>query len=310
MLDTLQVKHFFRRPFSDDHLLEIGSKQIRRGNLKTFALNPEKNSPLPKITFTFPPNALMHVSAGCSIPKLMFGHNAVLPNQDEVNEGLQCLCDYVEARTGLQFEAETATVSQIHYAKDYRLGEPDVYRAIRNIAKQKLIRYDSLLYNGSTLYFNAKGKAAYVRIYPKFAEVRAKKGHSFEALEASRGVLRIEYCLVKPARINALVNSRDLPDKTVKSLITAEISDSLISDILCNLHFAECLTEERSNLEILLSKYPRANAYRLNSFLQAINLYGENFYLDPRHGFSKFSYDRDARECRKARVWVENKSLE
>lgn len=310
MLDTVQVKHYFPKPISEDELRQLGAKGLPTRRLKTFVLNPDGNEPLPRITIVFTPDGIMHVSAECSIPRLLFGHNARLPSQDEVKEGMQCLGDFVETRTGLPFDPETATVSLVHYARDIQLGEPGVYAAIRKLSQRKLVRYDSLLYNSSTLYFNAKGKATVIRIYPKFAEVRCKKRESAEAIEAARGKLRIELCLLKSRRIDSLVKSLKLSDKTAKTLLTSEISETLISKLLADLSFDVCLKTGRSNLEILQREYKRAKAYRLNSFIQAIELYGEKFYLDPKHDLSKYTYDRDARDCIRANVWIGNKSLE
>ena len=207
MLDTVQVKHYVPKPVSDEYLHKIGAKALPNRRHKTFVLNPERNEPLPRSTFVFTPDGIMHVSAECSIPKLLFGHNSRLPNHADVNEGLHRLGHFVEARTGLPFDPQTATVSIVHFARDIQLGEPGVYSAIRKLSQRKLVRYDSLLYNGSTLYFHAKGQATLIRIYPKFAEVRSKNEQSAEAIEAARGKLRIELCLMKGRRINAVVKS-------------------------------------------------------------------------------------------------------
>jgi len=52
--------------------------------------------------------------------------------------------------------------------------------------------------------------------------------------------------------------------------------------------------------------YKRTKAYRLYSFLEANALYGEKFYLDPKHNLSKYTYDRDVRDCLRAKVWIGN----
>jgi hypothetical protein len=312
MLDTVQVKHFFSTPVSEEYLRGIGAKEVRGRKNRTFVLNPEKNEPLPRITFVFTPDGVMHLQGECSIPKLLFGHNARLPNRSEAWEGVQCMCDYVEARTGLPFDADTATASVVHYAKDIQIGESAVLPTIRRLSQHRLTRYVPVLYNNSTLYFNSLGKqrASQIRIYSKFVEVRAKKRPLPEESEAAEGNLRIEYCLLRSRKIDAVVKALQLPDKTAKTLLNGDVSETLISTLLDDLGFDDCLTPTRSNLERLLDTEPRTKAYQHNSFLEAIEIFGENYYLDPRHGISKCTYDRYVRECTKAKVWTRHNVLD
>ena len=53
-----------------------------------------------------------------------------------------------------------------------------------------------------------------------------------------------------------------------------------ISEILDELNFFEMLSDDRSNLEILREHFPMRKAINLYGFLEAVKIFGENFYKD------------------------------
>jgi hypothetical protein len=126
-----------------------------------------------------------------------------------------------------------------------------------------------------------------------------------EAIEQARGRLRFESCFFKRDAINALVKRLDLLDNTTRSLLDESVSNFILSELLERLDFYELLSNDKSNLDILLEMFPVRKAMTLKGFLDVVNLYGENFYKDESLGFSKDSYYQNARECRKANVWTQ-----
>jgi hypothetical protein len=167
---------------------------------------------------------------------------------------------------------------------------------------------DKLLYNDSTLYFKAKTRQ--IRIYGKFREILARKYAEPENIKTARGILRFEHCLLKNYAIDSIVEKLPLPDKTTESLLTQDVSDFVMSEVLENLNFYDLLTNDRTNLDILLDHFQTRKAMNLSGFLEMLNLRGEHFYRDESLGFSKDSYFRDAKNCRKAKVWKQSNSLE
>ncbi len=306
MLDTVQIKHFFQSLACDD--FQRHWHYLSKARNPAWTLNAKGSETLPNLTMIFTPNGIWHLSAEVSLPKMLFGHNARLPNQAEVIEGLQIVSEYVEANSGLHFDANTATVSRVDFAKDFPLSEADVFQLIKKLSDKILPRMDKLFYNDSTLYFKAKTRQ--IRIYGKFREVLARKYTKPENVKTARGILRFEHCLLRNYAIDSIVEKLSLPDKTTHSLLTQDVSDFVMSEVLESLNFNELLTNDKTNLENLLAYFQTRKAMNLCGFLEMLKLRGEHFYKDETLDFSKDSYFRDAKDCRKAKVWKQSKSLE
>ncbi len=132
MLDTVQIKHFFQSLACDD--FQRRWHYLSKARNPAWTLNAKGSETLPNLTIVFTPNGIWHLSAEVSLPKMLFGHNTRLPNQAEVIEGLQIVSKYVEANSGLHFDANTATVSRVDFAKDFPLSEADGFQLINKLS--------------------------------------------------------------------------------------------------------------------------------------------------------------------------------
>ena len=283
-------------------------RYLSKARNPTWTLNAKGSENLPNLTIINTPNDIWHLSAEVSLPKMLFGHNARLPNQVEVFEGLEMISQYVEATSGLHFDVKTATVSRIDFAKDFYLSEAKVFQVIKKLSDKILPRMDKLLYNDSTLYFKAKTRQ--IRIYGKFREVLSRKYSKPENIKIAKGILRFEHSYFKSYAVDSIVKELSLPDKTAQSLLTQDVSDFVMFNVLKSLNFFQLVTNDKTNLENLLETFPTRKAMNLCGFLEMLKLRGELFYKDKSLGFSKDSYFRDAKDCRKAKVWKQSKSLE
>lgn len=306
MLDTVQIKHFFQSLVCDD--FKSRWRYLSKARNPTWTLNANGSDNLPHLTMINTPNGIWHLSAEVSLPKMLFGHNARLPDQYEVFEGLQIISAFVEANSGLRFDAKTAIVSRVDFTKDFVMSEANVFQLIKRLSDKILPRMDKLFYNDSTLYFKAKTKQ--IRIYGKFREVLSRKTVKPENVKTARGILRFEQSNFKSYAINSIVKNLSLFDKTTESLLTQEVSDLVMSEVLESLNFDELLMNDKTNMQNLLENFSTRKAMNLCGFLEMLNLRGENFYKDETLHFSKDSYFRDAKDCRKAKVWKQSKSLE
>ncbi|HEY0428415.1 MAG TPA: phage/plasmid replication protein [Pyrinomonadaceae bacterium] len=301
MLDTLGTKHYFPILPCDD--FKDSWKFLSKKKNPTWILNNKGAETLPNLTIVNTPNGLWHLSAQVSLPKLLFGHNARLPNQTEVNHGLKLMAEYAEEKSGLPFDAQTATVSLIHFANDIHLTEPEVWRMIERLSKKKLKLLRKQFFEDSTLYFTSRGRTSQIRIYPKLQAVLSEKNATDEAISCADGNLRFEKCYLEKNAIDSLVKRLGLPDSKARTLLTEKVSDLVLSELLESLNFFELLTREKTELDRLRESFPMKKAYSLRGFLEAVKEYGENFYKDSRHKLSKSSYCRNVRDCRKAKTW-------
>jgi len=308
MLDTVQIKHFYS-VLPDETFLRRWRFLSGKKN-PTWTRNAERKDNLPRLTMINTPNGIWHLSAETSLPKMLFGHNARLPNEREVLQCLHLIGDYVEAESNLPFNAATATVSLIHYAKDVCLGEFDVWKMIKILATKKLPFLQKNFYEDATIYFTSKARSKQIRIYPKLLEVLNDKHAAPEAIKYATGNLRFELCLTKYDTVDSFAKKMKLADKTTASLINETISDAAIGEVLENLQFFDSLSNDKSNLELLLEKYSTRKAMNLCGFLTMLSERGEGFYKDESLGFTKDAYFRDARASRKANVWKRGNSFE
>ncbi len=301
MLDTLQLKHCYTSPLRDDELRERGAIPILSRRNRIFALNPAHEPTLPRLTFIFTPDGIMHLSAECSIPKMLFGYNSLLPTEYETIKALSMISKYIKAATGLDFDASNANVSRVHFANDKQVGEPVAYAAIARLSRVKIRGLEKLVYDDTTVYF--KNQSREIRIYPKLQEVYAKGKATLEAIKAARGILRFEYCLLNKYGIDSHVKKHGLANSRAESLITMSVSDSILSTLFNEIDFPGLITNEKSNLEILMERFSTRKAIRLTGFLELVYRYGVNCYKDISLEVKKASYYRDMNDCRKAGVW-------
>ena len=141
IVDTLKSRHRYRPALSNDELLAIGARRIGNSEFPVWTINPKKGEPLPRITFLFPPSNFMYLTAEVSVPRFANGHNARLLNPAENDAAIEAIAEFVEERTGLDFDPFTATVSRVDYAIDIQLGEPVAYEAIKRLSQMKLKDY-------------------------------------------------------------------------------------------------------------------------------------------------------------------------
>lgn len=301
MLDTVGTKHFFRILPNED--FKKSWRFLSRKKNPTWIFNEKSKKTLPNLTIVHTPNDIWHLSAQVSLPKYLFGHNAKLPNQAEVNHGLQLIAQYVEEKSKLPFDAMTATVYLTHYAYDVHLIEPGVWKMVEKLSKRKLKPFHKLFYDDATIYFRPKSKSSLIRIYPKLQKVLSEKNATDEAIKCADGNLRFEDCLLKKPAIDALVKEYGLPDSTAQTLLTEKVSDRVISELLDSLNFFDLLTDDKTALQILRDNFGTKRAIPLCGFLETLKEHGEGFHKDSRHGISKSYYDRNIRDCRKAKVW-------
>jgi len=298
MLDTIKIKHSHHSLPCDNFRNTF--RRIPNAKMPTWVLNDSRSS-VPNITMLLAPNGIWHLSAEASVPKLLHGHNAKLPNQSEVESAICLMGKYVELHTEIPFDVQTATVSTVHFARDFHLTESGVWQTVKKLSKKTLPRMQKLFYNDTTLYFKSKSQS--IRIYPKLQEVLSQKNPDPEAVKLSRGNLRIEHCLTSNYAINAIVRRYSLEGRRPSDILNSAVSEASISAILESLDFFSVYGEEKTALDRLLDNYPTRKAMKLLGFLNMVDEFGEDFYNDSTYGFNRRTYLRNVRNCRKAKVW-------
>jgi Phage replication protein CRI len=301
MPDTIRIKHICRS--LENYDFQKTWKKLSDYKGETWINNPKNKEPFPRLSIFRTPDNLWHHTAEVSLPRLLFGHNARLPNQHETFEGLRMLGKIVEEKSHLPFDPFSAIVSRVDFTKDIQLSKSEIVQIIKRLSVQNLSWAKKRLDEETTLYFKAKANNRQICIYDKFREVLSRKNAKPEEIKYAEGKLRIEFSLFKPSSINSLVKRLGLPDKTALSLLNEDVSNQVIYEVLESLNFEHLLVNKKPNFDILRETFSTRKAMNLCGFLEALNLRGETFYKDRSLGFSKDSYYADVRDCRKAKVW-------
>ncbi len=273
----------------------------------TWVLNPSPDMGMPRITILRTLDAVFHVYAECSLPRILYGHNARLPSSEaDVLRGVELICENTEARLSLPFDARTAVITKIHLTRDYQVGDA-ANRAVfalfdkrlRHFPKRNITAADG---HANTLYFNyaSTRRNCVICVYPKHAEVLAKKG-SLAALDAAKGILRIEYRANTRSGVKSLCSRHQLEDE--RELLTLNINDRIFRKLESELHFPECINDRESTLTKLLAIYSVAKAQRLFGFLELRRLKGDAELTKSDRERRNFNVAR--RDCERAGVWLD-----
>lgn len=301
MLDTVGIKHIYWTLPCENFRQNF--QFLSRAKNPTWVFNPKGEKTLPNLTYVNTPDGLHHFSSQVSLPKMLFGHNARLPNQSEVIQGLILMAENAEKTSGLPFNWETATVSRIDYTFDVQFSdESEVWQMVEKLAKRSLKPLLNNFYEHATIYFTAKNKGRQVRIYPKLQEVLSWKNPPDEAISCAAAKLRFEDTFKTKSTIDALVKKYDLSNSKATTLLTENVSDLVITELLESLSFFELLTDEKNNFQLLHEHFPTKTAINLFGFHEALKHFGKNFYKNGSHKVSKSYYDRKIRDCRKAKI--------
>jgi hypothetical protein len=298
--DTIRIKHY--RKVLENY--DFQKTWIKLSDIRgiTWINNPRNNEPLPRLSIFQTPDNVWHITAEVSLPRLLFGHNARLPNEHQVFEGLKIIGEYVEEKSGLSFDPFSAIVSRVDFTVDIQLTEPEVIELIRKLSFQILPRMEKNLRNDKTLYFSTINEEKITRIYGKFQEVLSRKNSTLEEKECAKGKFRIE-CSLQGYQLKALIKRLALPDNSAVSVLNADVSNKVISEILESLNFEETRTNEKTIFAKLSEVFSPKRAEQLFGFLGLVNHYGLNFYKDKSLNYSESTYKRKVALCQKAKVW-------
>ncbi|MFM9903625.1 MAG: phage/plasmid replication protein [Pyrinomonadaceae bacterium] len=305
MFDSTRFKHYSLRSFDYRELRERGAITVGGRFGPAYILPPPvDNIALPRISIYRDYSARTHIEARVSLPNLLFGHNASLPEPDDVYTGLQCMSDYISERTGRYFDAFTAIVTQIDYCTDIHVGEENLMSELKKLASRRLSRCIRQFFENTTLYFTSKSRKYQVRIYSKLDEVLANRPSNSHAIEAARGNLRFEICLRDKRTVVQRTKRLHPRAFTAAEMFTQDLSDRIFQDLFQRLTWAPALPDQVNPLELILKKYRSNHGLALFGFVQAINHYGADPTRLSLLGISRSTYYRNQRQLKECGITI------
>ncbi|HRI04947.1 MAG: phage/plasmid replication protein [Pyrinomonadaceae bacterium] len=300
MLDTVRLKHYFLQPFGKDDLRRRGAIPLPRRNLNSsYILRPcADESTLPPITIYQDPRGKTHVEIELSIPKLLFRHNAKLPNQEELCACLNQLTNYVSSHIGRPFTAMNAAVSRVDYTRDIFIGNSGVITELRRLRGRRLARCTRQTFEDTTIYFTSKAKTFQVRIYSKLDEVIAHSPLNEMALIEAAGILRFEICLKNRRTVVQRTKHLHPASLNADGLLTQSTSDQMFDDLFHSLDWQPGGSECIGTIDSIMQVYPGTTGLALLGYLQAIEHYGGSPVRLALLGIRKATYYRNKRRLK------------
>lgn len=294
-----------RPHLSDRQLANIGAYKPK--GITSYVINPAACETMPALTWQTQPNGKQYLTAKFSLPRQRWGHNARLPQtQADIFAGTGIAADAIYRATGIVFNPLTANVTGVDYAMDFKVGAERIRPILDRLELRHLPGHKRIRHDHGVIY---KARQSSIQIYSKHTEVREQmeKGHlkpefHLDALQASDGVLRVEYRQNSPAVERTQI--RQGLTRAASDVLTPDASHRIITGILDKLQFNDAVTnsETDKDLDRLIQYYGVKGAMRLIGFLVMLKSYGANFWrvID----YKRNTYYDNLRLCKAAGVWA------
>jgi hypothetical protein len=298
MNDTVTFKNDYD-PLSEQYWRDVGFKRASNGRLI-------KNSDRSSMTVYqngYKGKDWLMVQA--SLPKIVFGHNATLPNEAQAREAASWLCEYASTETGLPFPVDHVKAFRIDYTRDYDIREDHSHAVALRLFAMDLPNFPRAKRHGDSVCFEREqgGKVIKaIEIYPKFAWATETKQPP-EVIEASRGKLRLEVRLMRKG-LDGVRGARKPLD-----YLSQSISDSLLNEAADILDLQRIIDARKIDFHERLIVHGCGQGslgkYGLPTFVELVKRHGPNFHLKPEFHYAKSTYFKRKKEAEQLGIWYD-----
>ena len=303
MIDTLGLKHVYAlNNLSREKALALGAKEsVKGGGTQRLYINPPKGEDGARITISYPHDDRVHVYSTFEIPKRLYGHNASLPDEIEAWTAIDSYCADTEKLLDIPFPSDSAIVSSVHFAADFHVGENRILETLSPLIWVEIPRYrPSMVFGGTSIYFQKKGEE--ICVYSKHHHVLNKYQNNLEAIEASRGNVRVEFRLKNRRGVERCRKRLSLSDVTASHIVSTSVSEFLVSKAIKDIGPKLILSPEDSPpnaAKLIFNAMSGSKAVRMWGMHQLFEGNGRYFYKDPQFGISERTGEEAYRELRK-----------
>ncbi len=273
MIDTIKISHLYLKIPCDGELERRGWRKNfnkNTGSITSWFYKEINQSPY--LSLFVAPDAKVYLSTTVSLPAFIFGSNVRLPNEQEIKNGLDLLSEYVMEKSGLEFDAQMAMVWEVHFTKDYFVGEVAMRQVISKLSEMNIPRFDRGGYGDSTLYFHSKGtgkqahKPRTICIYDKHEDC-LKKSFSKSDIQQAEGMMRLEFRYKTTDAVKRLVKAFQLPNRKARTIFTQVVSDAVLAPIEKQILLLLEETDSQNRIITLTEKYGKRRTGTLIQFL-------------------------------------------
>ena len=250
-------------------------------------------------------NARSYLFSEFSIPRLLFGHNAVLPGSDtQALDAIESACSYIETITKLPFGPDKIKIRRIDFARDFHIQDHTSVEAISRELFAKVIpnmKRHTIDNSVSFLRKTTRGLAKKISVYPKLDEVLSRPSPSPEAIRAATGKLRLEVRL-EGRGLDGLKRSRG--GITPMHLVSNQVSDGVIHEAMSLLDFNRILDARKIDFfGTLKSAGFRTRDFHLLGFIETVKRCGPRFFEQPDIHCPKRTFYDYKKRCEELGIW-------
>jgi hypothetical protein len=290
----------FKKPFAPldaTYWRDVGFKPVKNGRL---GCNSHHTS------MTVYPNGYggkdwLLVQA--SLPKILFGHNAKLPNETQARDAASWLCGYVSSETGLTFTVDDVKAFRIDYTRDYDIQEDRTRAVTLALLARDLPNYTRTEREGDSVCFEREQGGKVIKqlaIYSKYAWA-IDTNQASDVIDASRGKLRLEVRMIRKG-LNSITGAR----KPLEYL-SQSISDSLLNEAANMLDLQRIIDARNIDFHGRLIVHGcgqrSLGRYGLSTFIELVKREGEDFHLKPEFHYPRSTYFKRRAEAVKLGIW-------
>lgn len=200
-----------------------------------------------------------------------------MPNENNLEQFLTDLSNFVRYKTGIQFDARLERTTVLDVTRDFYVGESKVLTILKDLCNVEIPKYNRKAFNNTSVYFENKGttKNKIYKIYSKQHDF-IDKGASDEEIELAKGILRLEIHHGDNRAVSNLGKSLNLPNHNAGQIITRTTSHKVINDALKLLNLNSILNNQGvSKLETLAQNFDKSIPLTLAGHL-ALKLFSDS----------------------------------
>lgn len=294
-VDTVHLRHVYETPLPEREAQQF--TRARDGSLIFDEPKPKGfRLALPRIIYRQARDEKHYLTVTVSLPKMMYGDNVRTMYFEDIEIALEQISTFASHRTGLEFDAKTASVSRVDFASNFQVGEENVFHYLRAVERASLPRMErSIIGNARDTILFSHGSEQ-IELYSKHAETAklAREGKaSDDTLRASIGLLRLERRFLRTNAVKRLASRLGLSDRSSETILQESIAEKVLIETMKNLGLSQNVESKDSRFNIL-REYCGSNAtlYKnLVYFVALADAYGEAKLLEqgfmPRSSFYK-----------------------
>ncbi len=223
------------------------------------------------------PDAKYYLGVQASLPKLIYGHNVKMLDESALSDALKILQEFATTRFGIFFDVYKANIGRIEYCYNFPVGEDLIYSYLSAASEAEPPRMKRRLIGKiETVEFANDSWKIYC--YDKGLEAKhlfKNEKISAEAVEAARGVLRLEVRFNSTEAVKRLSGRLKLPDIQAQTLLNFDVAKSVLTSAVKALGLHEPVIPFDKRLFKLKKEYGYGSRFhRLAGFLHLCDTFG------------------------------------